>query len=207
MSAGHELAESSRELGTLEFQGNEDCSKIGLDGGRNFGTVRCFRHFPLLSGWLTTSLCQSAGRCLTLLAPPAHRILCTCCRHYPGAAARRSLRPSHPAISAFDEPAIGSACTSSFSRLAQRSLTLRPAHSRCHQNVARYPKASDISSPPCLLRLLPAGAVAGWDFHPLESAALSRRTPVADVDPCNRAPPKRSSKPSTQACYAATHAH
>ena len=26
-------------------------------------------------------------------------------------------------------------------------------------------------SPPCLLRLLPAGAVAGWDLHPLESAA------------------------------------
>src|SRR5262244_2532080 len=25
--------------------------------------------------------------------------------------------------------------------------------------------------------LLPAGAVAGWDLHPLESAALSRRTP------------------------------
>ncbi len=36
----------------------------------------------------------------------------------------------------------------------------------------RYPEASDISSPPCLLRLLPAGADAGWDLHPLESAAL-----------------------------------
>src|SRR5712672_1917266 len=45
--------------------------------------------------------------------------------------------------------------------------------------VTRYPKASDISSPPCLLRLLPAGAVAGWGLHPLESAALSRRTPKA----------------------------
>src|SRR5664279_2495039 len=77
--------------------------------------------------------------------------------------------------------AVGSAYTSSFSRLAQRSLALRPAHSRCHQFVARYPKASDISSPPCLLRLLPAGAVAGWDLHPLESAALSRRTPEADI--------------------------
>jgi len=67
----------------------------------------------------------------------------------------------------------------------------RPAHrpfrgllsvySRCglhtrggHQFVTRYPKASDISSPPCLLRLLPAGAnQAGWGLHPLESAALS----------------------------------
>jgi hypothetical protein len=35
---------------------------------------------------------------------------------------------------------------------------LRPAHSRGHQFVTRYPKASDISPPPCLLRLLPAGA-------------------------------------------------
>ena len=43
-------------------------------------------------------------------------------------------------------------------------------------NRDRYPKASDISSPPCLLRLLPAGAVAGWGLHPLESAAFSRRT-------------------------------
>src|SRR3984893_6812708 len=48
--------------------------------------------------------------------------------------------------------------TSTFSRHARRSLALRPAHSRGHHFVTRYPKASDISSPPCLLRLLPAGA-------------------------------------------------
>ena len=47
--------------------------------------------------------------------------------------------------------------------------------------LQRYPKASDISSPPCLLRLLPAGAVAGWDLHPLESAAFSWRTPKEDI--------------------------
>jgi len=29
--------------------------------------------------------------------------------------------------------------------------------------------------------LLPAGAIAGWDFHPLESAAFARRTPITDV--------------------------
>jgi hypothetical protein len=34
------------------------------------------------------------------------------------------------------------------------------------------PKASDISSPPCLLRLLPAGAIAGWALHPLEKRRL-----------------------------------
>src|SRR5438034_5502709 len=32
------------------------------------------------------------------------------------------------------------ACASSFSRIAQRSLALRPAHSRCHQFVARLPE-------------------------------------------------------------------
>src|SRR5437868_2793720 len=42
----------------------------------------------------------------------------------------------------------------------------------------RYPKASDTSSPPCLLRWLPAGAVAGWDLHPLEK----RRLLTAHVD-------------------------
>ena len=64
--------------------------------------------------------------------------LCTCCRHYPGAAAGRSLRPSHPAVSAFPERVVGSACTSSFSRLARRSLALRPAHSRRHLYVTCY---------------------------------------------------------------------
>src|SRR5271166_4104078 len=75
-------------------------------------------------------------------------------------------------ISAFPETTIGSACTSSFSRIARRSLTLRPAHSHGHQNRDRYPKASDTSSPPCLPRLLPAGAVAGRSLHPLEKRRL-----------------------------------
>jgi hypothetical protein len=29
--------------------------------------------------------------------------------------------------------------------------------------------------------LLPAGAFAGWDLHPLESTAFSRRTPDSDI--------------------------
>jgi hypothetical protein len=45
--------------------------------------------------------------------------------------------------------------------------------------VTRRATASDLGA--ALLRLLPAGAVAGWDLHPLESAALSRRTPEADA--------------------------
>jgi hypothetical protein len=63
--------------------------------------------------------------------------LCTCCRHYPGAAAGRILRSAHPAVSAFPERVVGSACALSFSRIAQRSLALRPAHSRCHLFVTR----------------------------------------------------------------------
>ena len=64
---------------------------------------------------------------------------------------------------------------SAFTRVAACTLAPSPYF------VTRYPKASDISSPPCLLRLLPAGAVAGWDLHPLESAAFSRRTPKAAI--------------------------
>src|SRR5216683_2588345 len=78
----------------------------------------------------------------------------------------------HPAVSAFPDTTFGSACTSTFSRFAQRSLALRPAHSRGHQIRDRYPGASDISSPPCLPRLLPAGAVAGRGLHPLEKRRL-----------------------------------
>src|SRR6516164_5921132 len=63
--------------------------------------------------------------------------LCTCCRHYPGAAAGRISSLIPPAVSAFPERVVGSACASSFSRLARRSLALRPAHSRCHQCVTR----------------------------------------------------------------------
>src|SRR5271170_4682513 len=59
--------------------------------------------------------------------------LCTCCRQYPGAAAGRNPRSSHPTVSAFPDSAVGSACTSTFSGLARRSLALRPAHSRSHQ--------------------------------------------------------------------------
>src|SRR6266481_5617122 len=63
---------------------------------------------------------------------------------------------------------------SAFTRVTACTLALSP------YIVTRYPKASAISLPPWLLRLLPAGAVAGWDLHPLESAAFPRRTPGAD---------------------------
>jgi hypothetical protein len=62
-----------------------------------------------------------------------------------------------PTISTFPARVDGSACTSSLSRIAQSSLMLRPV--RLHGRLRdRHPRASDISSPPRLPRLLPAGA-------------------------------------------------
>ena len=107
--------------------------------------------------------------------------LCTCCRQYPGAAAGRSPRSSHLAVSAFPDTAVGSACTSTFSRLARRSLALRPAHSRGHQ---LWPLPEGFRH---FVASMPAPVASGWsDFagwasHPLESAAFSRRTPITVV--------------------------
>jgi len=58
--------------------------------------------------------------------------LCTCCCHYPGAASECMSLLTSPDVSAFPDRVVGSACAMSFSRLARRSLTLRPAHSPSH---------------------------------------------------------------------------
>jgi len=107
--------------------------------------------------------------------------LCTCCRHYPGAATGRRRRSSRPAVSAFPENVVGSACTSSFSRLARRSLALRPAHSRSHLYVTSY--TAGFSH---FVTSMTAPVASGWSVrrvgsHPLESAAFSRRTREADI--------------------------
>src|ERR1700675_325831 len=47
--------------------------------------------------------------------------LCTCCRHYPGAAVGRTAALIHPTVSAFPERGVGSACASAFSRLSPLS--------------------------------------------------------------------------------------
>ena len=108
--------------------------------------------------------------------------LCTCCRHYPGTATGGPALLIRPAISAFPERVVGSACASSFSRLARRSLALRPAHSRCHQFVARFTqRLQPVRHLPDCSGCFRLEHFAGWDSHPLESAALSRRTPTADA--------------------------
>jgi hypothetical protein len=63
--------------------------------------------------------------------------LCRCRRHYPGAASGRTASLISSRCISLARRVVGSACALSFSRIAQRSLALRPAHSRCHQFVTR----------------------------------------------------------------------
>ena len=105
--------------------------------------------------------------------------LCACRRHYPGAATGGPASLIRPAVSAFPDRVVGSACASSVSRLTQRSLTLRPAHSRCH----RIPWPASRRLQPFRYLHDCSGCFrlehfAGWDSHPLESAAFARRTPT-----------------------------
>ena len=124
--------------------------------------------------------------------------LCTCCRQYPGAATGVRYRSLHRVVSAFPDRLVGSACASSFSRLARCSLALRPAHSRCHRmSWHASPEASTVSLPPQLLRLLPAGAGCRVGLSPTEKAppyhgAQPERT---TRNQAVRSPPGRVSSP------------
>ena len=69
--------------------------------------------------------------------------------------------------------------------LPAHSLALRPAHSRGHQFVTRYPKASDISSPPCLLRLLPAGASRRVGLAPTGKRRLVTAIALSSFPACS----------------------
>ena len=107
--------------------------------------------------------------------------LCTCCHHYPGTASGRPALLFRPAVSAFPDRVVGSACASSFSRIAQCSLTLRPAHSRCHQFVTRFTRRLQpfrfLHSCSGCFRL---EQFAGRGLHPLGSATFSRRKLIGD---------------------------
>ena len=111
--------------------------------------------------------------------------LCTCCRHYPGAAAGRRRRSSHPAVSAFPDNVVGSACTSSFSRPAQRSLALRPAHSRRHLYVTCYTEGfshfvTSMTAPVASgWSVWPGGARTHWKAPPCHGAHVKRTLPIA----------------------------
>src|SRR5262249_36757172 len=66
-----------------------------------------------------------------------------------------------------------------FSRLARRSLALRPAHSRGHQVVTAIRRLQPFRYLHDCSDCFRLERSAGWALHPLESAALSRRTPIA----------------------------
>lgn len=77
-------------------------------------------------------------------------------------------------VSTFPGRVAGSACASSFSRFAQRSLTLRPTHSRCHR-ILWHAYSRRIQRLRYLHRC--SGSFrrehfAGWDLHPLEQHHL-----------------------------------
>src|SRR5260370_2489138 len=90
-----------------------------------------------------------------------------------------SLRSFHPDVSVFPDRVVGSTCALSFSRIARRSLALRPAHSRCHQFVTRNRRLQpfrylhDCSD--CFrLERLPGGICTHWKAPPLHGAHPQR---------------------------------
>jgi hypothetical protein len=112
--------------------------------------------------------------------------LCTCCRHYPGAATGRRLRSSRPAVSAFPENVVGSACTSSFSRLARRLLALRPAHSRSHLYVTSYTEGFSH-----FVTSMTAPVASGWSVRRVGLAPTGKRrlvTAHTSSGHCRRCP-------------------
>jgi hypothetical protein len=104
-------------------------------------------------------------------------------RHYPGAAAGRIPRSSSQPCQPSSEGVAGSACTSTFSRLARRSLALRPAHSRGHQVVTAIRRLQPFRYLHDCSDCFRLERTAGWALHPLESAAFSRRTPEPAIKP------------------------
>jgi hypothetical protein len=109
--------------------------------------------------------------------------LCTCCRHYPGAASECMSLLTSPDVSAFPDRVVGSACAMSFSRLARRSLTLRPAHSPSHQ-VTFY-----IEGFSHFVTSMTASIASGWSKSCLVglSPTGKRRLSTAHT-PCRRFP-------------------
>ena len=111
--------------------------------------------------------------------------LCTCCRHYPGAATGRRLRSSRPAVSAFPENVVGSACTSSFSRLARRLLALRPAHSRSHLYVTSYTEGFSH-----FVTSMTAPVASGWSVRRVGLAPTGKRRLVTAHTYSGRSAPR-----------------
>ena len=118
------------------------CVRLELRSLPSTGVTRLPRYYEPLRHPRAPGLSLTGFRLVIAdhaLGLPVFRALslCTCRRHYPGAASERNLRSFHPDVSVFPDRVVGSTCALSFSRIARRSLALRPAHSRCHQFVTR----------------------------------------------------------------------
>ncbi len=102
--------------------------------------------------------------------------LCTCRRQYPGAATGRRLRSSRPAVTAFPEVAVGSACTSTFSELARRSPQVAartfapsPICDQLHRRLQPFRHLHDCSG--CFrLERSPGGICTHWKAPPSHGA-------------------------------------
>jgi hypothetical protein len=105
--------------------------------------------------------------------------LCTCCRHYPGAASGRTASLTSP--SRISLPRKGrrvglrivlfEAC-SAFTRATACTLAPSPIRDALSEGLSYF--VTSIAAP-----VASGWSVAGWGLHPLESAALSRRTPIS----------------------------
>ena len=90
-----------------------------------------------------------------------------------------------PTTAAFPDLRPGRLPHYTFRGLLSVHCTLRPVWSPSCPRQPSAPEASATSSPPLLLRLLPAGATfAGWDSHPLKRCTLARRTENRCVSRC-----------------------
>src|SRR3974390_1022686 len=63
---------------------------------------------------------------------------------------------------------------SAFTRVTACTLALSPIRDTLSEGFSHF--VTSIAAPAAS-----GWSVAGWDLHPLESAALSRRTPISDV--------------------------
>ena len=106
--------------------------------------------------------------------------LCTCCRQYPGAAAGRRLRSSHPAVSAFPETCgrvglhidLFEACAA-FTRVAARTLAPSPICDALHRRLQPFRHLHDCSG--CFqLERSPGGALTHWKAPPCHGAHVKR---------------------------------
>ena len=118
------------------------CVCLELRSLRSTGVTRLPRYYEPLRHLRAPSLSLTGVRLIIpdhAMGLPVLRALslCTCCATTPVQQTGVLLALTRPAISAFLGRGTGSACTPTFSRIAQRSLTLRPAHSRGHQFVTR----------------------------------------------------------------------